>query len=1281
MNVQTNKLLEESERSRRVLLSLLEDQKRAEEALRARHQTTMRLHEVVAKLTVSPSLIEGNLKEFASELNESVAEALNIERISVWLFNSDQSELICTDLFQLSKNLHTHGGVLKEEEFQNEFTYLKTEKFVDADNPLTDPRTAGYVEGYLKPNNITSMLDAVIRFGGKNLGSLCFEHVNVPHKWEAEEITFASQLADQVAIALYHNERKKTLEALRENESKFRTLADFTYDWEYWQSETGEVIYTSPSCFRITGYTQEEIIADPELLNKMIHPDDVKIFRDHHKASDLNAAHEGAEDIEFRIIGKDGMVAVVAHLCRAIYDENKIYRGRRVSNRDITSKNQADEKLKKQYENLSHLFIFTNVVSRAESLEKVYDKAIDSILFSLNANRAALLLFDEHGVMKFVAWRNLSDTYRKACEGHSPWKLDTANPEPVFVTNVEREKELHELQTVILNEGIRSLAFIPLVNQGALIGKVMVYYNALHQFTENEMHLLKTFSSTIAFAIYQKRAEEALMVSEENYRKLVDIASDIIFTTDSKGYLVYANPVGLKLFCDPQKDLSRIHYLDFIVPEQREHTFKIYNKQFNSLNPLALLEVKTFTKDGRTIWLEENIQLLKNEKEVEGFHVVARNITERKEAESALEESETTFKRLFEESADPILLLDDNGFFACNQSTVSLLGYSTRAEFLKKQPWELSPEYQPCGTLSAQKGEQMILKAIRDGYNRFEWIHLKADGTEFPVEVMLTSITIKGKQSFYTVWRDITHQKLAADTLKESELKYRELVENSPDAIAIYVEGKIVFLNNECVRLMGAKNREELLGKPVMSFVHPGSRQMVLERMKQVMSESVVLPPAEEKFIRFNGEAVDVEVKAMSIKFEHHNAVQLIIRDISARKRMTEELIAAKENAEKANSVKDGFIANMSHEIRTPLNGILGITSIIKDTFSQYITAEEEFFFEGIDRSSQRIIRTIDMILNFSRLQSGDFPIEPKMINLSSICESLVKDFQPFAKGASLKLNFENHFGEAILFADEYTVSHSISNLIDNAIKYTKAGSVTVVLSTGGAAEVLLEVRDTGIGMNEEYLPYLFEPYRQEEMGYGRAYEGVGLGLSLVKKFLDLNNARISIKSKKGEGSVFSVVFNVIQSEKKSSPKLNANNGSKEKTGAENSSAQKVKQKVLIVEDDPINQITINQFIKNLYTGIITSSADQVMEKLRTENVSLILMDISISGTKNGLDLTRELKALNAYRHIPVIAITAHAFDADKQNAFAAGCDDYLSKPFTKEALLKVIANTLDNHS
>ncbi|MDR3668129.1 MAG: response regulator [Ignavibacteriaceae bacterium] len=396
--------------------------------------------------------------------------------------------------------------------------------------------------------------------------------------------------------------------------------------------------------------------------------------------------------------------------------------------------------------------------------------------------------------------------------------------------------------------------------------------------------------------------------------------------------------------------------------------------------------------------------------------------------------------------------------------------------------------------------------------------------------------------------------------------------------------------------------------------------------------------------------------------------------DISEKKNMVSALIKAKEKAESVNKLKDAFIANMSHEIRTPLNGILGMASLIRDIFPGKINKEDEELFNGIEGSSKRIIRTVDMILNYSRIQVGEFSTFRKNINISSICVNLVKEYSVPAKLKSLELTFINYRTDIEILADEYSVTMAISNIIDNAVKFTKHGSIFVILHKKDNGDIILDIKDTGIGISEEYLSNIFEPYHQEQMGYGRTYEGIGLALSLVKKVLALDNAIISVESKKGEGTTFSINFGkeLLTEEKMiEKDKIIISPSLKEKTEP---------RIVLIVEDDTLNQLTTKKFIESKYSPIITDSSEDALRIVKENKVDIILMDISIRGKLNGLELTKILKSTKEYSHIPILAVTAHALEEDRQNALEAGCDSFLTKPFSRASLLEMISVLLQQN-
>jgi PAS domain S-box-containing protein len=258
------------------------------------------------------------------------------------------------------------------------------------------------------------------------------------------------------------------------------------------------------------------------------------------------------------------------------------------------------------------------------------------------------------------------------------------------------------------------------------------------------------------------------------------------------------------------------------------------------------------------------------------------------------------------------------------------------------------------------------------------------------------------------------------------------------------------------------------------------------------------------------------------------------ITDITERKYAERELILAKEHAERLDKLKDAFIANISHEIRTPLNAIAGFSDLIQEACTIYLDESQQAYFDHIQFGVQRLLRTVDLILVLSRIQSGDIQLKHRMIDLPAQLNLLRESLAIQARQKGIDLVLHNEIGNLEIYADEYCLTEAISNLVNNAIKFTERGSVTMQLWRTSKQRIALDIIDTGIGISDAYKPLLFEPYTQEEIGYSRRYEGIGLGMALVKKYLDLLAVPISFESEKGEGTTFhldltSVVANISE--------------------------------------------------------------------------------------------------------------------------------------------------------
>lgn len=230
--------------------------------------------------------------------------------------------------------------------------------------------------------------------------------------------------------------------------------------------------------------------------------------------------------------------------------------------------------------------------------------------------------------------------------------------------------------------------------------------------------------------------------------------------------------------------------------------------------------------------------------------------------------------------------------------------------------------------------------------------------------------------------------------------------------------------------------------------------------------------------------------------------------------------------AEKSNKLKSEFLSLISHEIRTPINAILCMSSLLRYDFQENSNEDQLMSFEVIEKAGSRIIRTVDLLLNMSEIQAGTYQSNPTKFDIiADVLSALLTENRKVAEKKNIKLSLEKLTLETELVADPYTVNQIFLQLIDNAIKYTEEGEIKVLLLRDGHNQLVVEVKDTGIGIDENYLLKLFEPFSQEEMGYTRKYDGNGVGLALVQKYCELNNATIEVDTQKHVGSTFRIIF------------------------------------------------------------------------------------------------------------------------------------------------------------
>jgi PAS domain S-box-containing protein len=356
--------------------------------------------------------------------------------------------------------------------------------------------------------------------------------------------------------------------------------------------------------------------------------------------------------------------------------------------------------------------------------------------------------------------------------------------------------------------------------------------------------------------------------------------------------------------------------------------------------------------------------------------------------------------------------------------------------------------------------------------------------------------------------------------VEEDLLKLKKAAEASGEVIFLTDrDGVFTYVNPEFTRLYGY-SAEEVVGKETPRILKSGK---TTAREYKVFWETLLNGRVyRAEFINKakDGRRIPVAVSTNPIidKCEGIIGFASIQRDITGRRKAQKALERALQQAQQANRVKTLFLANMSHEIRTPLNSILGYCDLAEQSVSHLIGPEERTFFDTIHRSGGRLIRTIHEILDISQIEAGVFNLQPKPLPLAELAEQIVHDLRPLAEKKGLALNYHTTVEPAIIEADENCITQALTNVIDNAIKYTEEGQIDVDLTEQDDG-LHLTVRDTGIGMSAEYQEQLFEVFSQESTGYTKRFQGVGLGLALTKRYLDMSQAKIDIQSTQGVGT------------------------------------------------------------------------------------------------------------------------------------------------------------------
>jgi signal transduction histidine kinase/CheY-like chemotaxis protein len=389
----------------------------------------------------------------------------------------------------------------------------------------------------------------------------------------------------------------------------------------------------------------------------------------------------------------------------------------------------------------------------------------------------------------------------------------------------------------------------------------------------------------------------------------------------------------------------------------------------------------------------------------------------------------------------------------------------------------------------------------------------------------------------------------------------------------------------------------------------------------------------------------------------------------------TAELNRANVELEHANRTKDEFLANMSHELRTPLTSILGLSESLLEQQRNPLTDYQERSIQVIASSGRHLLELINDILDLSKIEAGKFDFYPQPISVDEICRSSLSFIKSQATKKSIVVTYTNEASVSRIYADPRRLKQVLVNLLSNAVKFTRErGNVTLLVTSEPTQDLIrFSVIDNGIGISEQDLKRLFQPFVQVDSSLNRQHDGTGLGLALVQRLTDLHGGSVQVESEVGKGSRFTVNLACKVDEIARLESLKSQTASAVRKQAEKKETSQPRHVVLLAEDNMANVLTMGEYLKSHdYKVVVAHDGLEAIKLAETMNPDVILMDIQMP-VMNGLDAIARLRDDSRFASTPIVALTALAMSGDRERCLAAGANEYMSKPVS----LKLLAETI----
>lgn len=1131
---------------------------------------------------------------------------------------------------------------------------------------------------------------------------------------EVKTVAVSGYFEKDLIVGLFQDitERKKAERALRESEEKLKSIFNNMIDvvWSIsWPDLTHNFI--SPALEKLYGRSKQELLDNPNLFQDITHPDDQHLTEKAMK----QLLEEGKAERECRIIKPDGSIVWVNDRSKMIYDENQ--QPIRVDGvtRDITEQKAIQQKLQNTINdqnillnNDPTLIYFkdssNNIIRITESVAKATGLTREEIegrhSKEIYPDMADQYWADDLEVIKSGKPKhNIVETLT-GVDGSSRWLLTTKVPVKnnggetdgicVFATDITElkhaELELIKAKEKAERNEIELIKAQEIAHLGSWYLDIetneVVWTEELYKmygfdpamppppypehkklFTPESWDILSSsLAKTREFGIpyelelktiksdqsngwmwvrgesvfdenkkiaglwgaaqditERKHVEEALRKSQNNYQNLVENTPDIIYSMNWEGYFTFISNNVSRYGFNPE-DMIGHHILEYIHPDDAEVVLSDFQKSFEQETPPKSV-FRLASNENTSTWFEDTSRKLIENDQIIGFTGIIRDITKRKQAEEALLKSNQRLESLLDISRKITSTIDQNEIMQMVvDNAVKLLGLDTGAIYLKTDDETIN--------LSA------TTPALPDNFpDELRKAYLKN-------HPHLHKAMQTGK---YVLMEDALTTKLTPEEKNVVDQRQLRTVLYYPIQIREMSHGVLILSSTETTRIFINEELEML-----QAFANQAAH--IIDNVKNY-----------------------ADLKKHTHELE---------KQIKQREKAEKELIVAKEQAEESDRLKSAFLANMSHEIRTPMNGILGFADLLK---APDLTGDQQQKYIGIiEKSGVRMLNIIDQIVDISKIEAGLMELDIKETNINDQIEYIYTFFKPEAEAKGIMLSFRNTLTAhaAAIQTDREKVYAILTNLVKNAIKYSKKGAIElgyVLTDTTNkpverigselgeqsiSPELRFYVRDTGIGIPKDRQQAIFERFIQADIEDRMAYQGAGLGLAITKAYVEMLGGKVWLESAEGAGSTFYFTLPYKTRSMKNPAEI---------SGLSSKPYNEIRKlKILIAKDEEISQMLIDNYIKNFGKEIFKARTGLEAIEICHSNpdIDLILMDIRMP-YMDGYEATRQIRAFN--KDVIIIAQTAYGLTGDREKAIKSGCNDYISKPIKRNALQALI--------